>query len=82
MTEENQMTTSTKVVGPGDLVALDGSVYRILSYQGNGTLFVEAEDIETFERVLLTTAEILPWSPTTSTNKKRHRRRDRRRIFR
>ena len=74
--EKVPVTTVTGEVGQGDLVAPGGAVFRILSHQNNRKLFVEAENIETFERVLLTTAANQICSPVVYAAKKRRRNRD------
>ncbi|MBI5034074.1 MAG: hypothetical protein HZB51_26430 [Chloroflexi bacterium] len=61
----------------GNLVALDGAVYRILSKRDFCKLFVEAENIETFECVILTTAAMPTGFPIRSATKKENRLRSR-----
>ena len=73
---EGTLATGTGDVSQSNLVALGGAVYRILSYQSYRMLFVEAENIETFERVLLTTAANQTGSPALPAAKKRRRSRN------
>ncbi len=75
--EGNSPTAEAKQMNLGNLVALEGAVYRILSRPSDCALFIEAENIETFERVILTTAAIPKGFPITSATQKRNRRRRR-----
>ena len=73
---EGTLATGTGDVSQSNLVALGGAVFRILSYQRDCMLFVEAENIETFEHVLLTIAANQTGSPVVSAAKKRRRNRE------
>ena len=71
--ERNHQFVRNVRPSPSDLVCRNGEIYRIVSYPGESSLLVEAENLETFERVLLTTADI-PGDLTISLGGKRRRR--------